>query len=193
MERFTSSIEASLKEKNWFAALFLALALPDICSALETNTPDKNVGARYKDWFNRFLKDKYAPDGVPEIPGWIVDEFKRRLNIDEIPPQSAAHFTAEDCWLFRCKCLHQGLPERAAKDRVHFTAPMTNGHAVHQNVFDDVLQISIDIFCRDISEAVLVWWSTAQHDADIATRAKELIQIHDLDSDVLPIVTYSNS
>lgn len=191
MERFTSSIEASLKEKNWFAALFLALALPDICSALETNTPTTNVGARYKDWFNRFLKDKYAPDHIPEIPEWLANEFKARLNIDEIPPQSAMHFTAEDCWKFRCQCLHQGLPERMDNDRVHFTAPM-DGFSFHQNMIDDVLQISIDIFCRDISDAALVWWNTAQHDTNIATRAKSLIEIHRLDSDVLPIVTFSN-
>jgi hypothetical protein len=56
-----------------------------------------------------------------------------------------------------------------------------------------VLQISIDIFCRDISDAALAWWSTAQHDTNIATRAKSLIEIHRLDSDVLPIVTYSNT
>ena len=38
MERFTTSIEGSLRTGNWFAALFLALALPDICAALEQPT-----------------------------------------------------------------------------------------------------------------------------------------------------------
>jgi len=32
------SIKSCLKNKNWFAAMFLCLAIPDICSSLE----DKN-------------------------------------------------------------------------------------------------------------------------------------------------------
>ena len=35
MDRFNTSIESSLKNQNWFAALFMDLAMPDICVALD--------------------------------------------------------------------------------------------------------------------------------------------------------------
>lgn len=54
MERFITSIEASLESENWLAALFMALAMPDICRSLER--PDispKTTGKWYRDWVTR--------------------------------------------------------------------------------------------------------------------------------------------
>ncbi len=34
MERFTRAIEKSIKSENWYAALTLALTIPDICGRL---------------------------------------------------------------------------------------------------------------------------------------------------------------
>jgi hypothetical protein len=59
MNRFTKAIWKSLETENWFGALFIALALPDICGGLET--PEKAPGERYKDWFDRYLAQEYLP------------------------------------------------------------------------------------------------------------------------------------
>ena len=57
MERFTNSVKHSLETKNWLSALFLSVALPDICGALEN--PEMGVGERYRNWFNQYLRIKY--------------------------------------------------------------------------------------------------------------------------------------
>lgn len=44
--KYTDAIRRSLSAKNWFGALFLSLAMPDICGVLEA--PTDSVGTRYK-------------------------------------------------------------------------------------------------------------------------------------------------
>jgi hypothetical protein len=195
MQRFTTSIEGSLSTRNWFAALFLALALPDICAALEQ--PARPVGERYKDWFQRYLRAAYDPSTTFEfleatnpqvllrMPPLAVESMKTSR------PLEAVAFTAEDCYRLRCKCLHQGFPERMQADRVHFTAPDPNSQLnVHRNSFNGILRLSIDQFCRDVSAAALKWWGDVQGDADVVARAQELIKVYALDATELPIVSY---
>jgi hypothetical protein len=195
MERFTTSIESSLTSRNWFGALFMALALPDICAALET--PDKPVGERYKDWFQRYLRSSYDPASIFELVSMTSPQVLAQMPAEAIEsmkaqaaPQAAA-FTAEDCYRLRCKCLHQGLPERMGQDRVHFTAPDPTGQInVHRNSLNGVLQLSIDQFCRDVSRAALHWWHDAQRSKEVSARAAQLIKVYGLDAQELPIVRY---
>ncbi len=195
MERFATSIESSLNSQNWFAALFMALALPDICAALEE--PNRPVGERYKDWFKRYLQPAYDPANIFEMLSATSPEILARLPTEAIesmkstPAPQATAFTAEDCYRLRCKCLHQGLPERMEQDRIHFTAPdSTRRLNVHRNSFNGVLQLSIDQFCRDVSQAALRWWQVAKQSKEISARAAQLIKIYGLDAQELPIVHY---
>jgi hypothetical protein len=57
MQQFIVSINKSIENKNYFAALFIALAIPDICGGLE----DKNAinRERYINWFNKYLGINY--------------------------------------------------------------------------------------------------------------------------------------
>lgn len=195
MERFINSITKSLAAENWFAALFMTLALPDICGALEE--PDRPVGERYKDWFNRFLKLKYDPATMYEsmlssssavlagLPQDIIEQWKSQ------PAMAATAFSAEDCYRLRCKCLHQGLPERMGNDRIHFTTPDPSGRMnFHKNSFNGVLQLSIDVFCIDVCNAVTEWLKEVHTDTNIQQRIEELIKIYGLDAKELPIVSY---
>jgi len=195
MERFTNSINKSLESENWFSALFMTLALPDICGALEE--PNRPVGERYKDWFNRFLKSKYDPDTmyesmmatspetIKDLPEMIVEQWKSQ------PAMPATAFSSEDCYRLRCKCLHQGLPERMGNDRIHFTIPDPTGRMnFHKNSFNGVLQLSIDVFCTDVCNAVTEWSKEVHANTDIQQRIEELIKIYGLDAKELPIVKY---
>jgi|PersoiStandDraft_1058852.scaffolds.fasta_scaffold38984_2 hypothetical protein len=53
MKRFTNAIANSLKDQNWYAALTLALTLPDACGRME----DPGVGseARYTAWWDKYM------------------------------------------------------------------------------------------------------------------------------------------
>jgi hypothetical protein len=66
---FTNAIRKSLKEENWYAALSVALTLPDICGKLQN--PDLGSSRRYVMWFNDYLKPMYTgkvgPDRIEHV------------------------------------------------------------------------------------------------------------------------------
>ena len=53
MKDILDAIRKAIKDKNWCGALFISLALPDICGKIEN--PNFLSGKRYKDWFNKYM------------------------------------------------------------------------------------------------------------------------------------------
>ena len=195
MQRFIASIRAALKHENWFAALFLALAIPDVCAALEA--PAAGVGDRYKNWFTRYLKRKYDPANLYELVSVAAPDALQGMsvavieNLKTLPTNAECAFTAEDCYRFRCKCLHQGLSLDASGEKIHFTAPDKAGRVqLHMNSFNGVYQLQIDIFCLDICEAAERWLGDVSANPDVQRRLAELIEIHDLGDPRVKIVEY---
>src|SRR5574341_240679 len=95
MKELLGQIRAIANAGLYYAALFPALALPDICGALEA--PDGiATGSRYEDWFDRNLGSQYA--------GFL---------------------SGRDCYLFRCSLLHQGRarPHGSSYSRILFLEP----------------------------------------------------------------------
>jgi len=150
MKKFTEAITKSLEEKNWYAGLFLALAIPDICGSLE-NPTQKAEKRRYIAWFDRYLGEKY-----------------RRS------------FSGDDCYYFRCACLHQGLARhtKMTSQRIHFIEPPSKNVMVHMNTIKNVLQMQIDRFCQDICAAVDKWEDDIKNDLEIKKRISGLINIY---------------
>jgi hypothetical protein len=56
--RFTNAIERSLNVENWYSALALALALPDICA--NVCSPNEGSQRRYVKWYNQYMLSKYT-------------------------------------------------------------------------------------------------------------------------------------
>jgi hypothetical protein len=163
MERFVKSIRESLRARNWFGALFIALAMPDICGGLEQDPSKRRRkyanSARYKDWFDRYLNRAF--DGL------------------------AFTFTSEECWQFRNSCLHSGGPQTGGITRVLFVEP--SGIQMHRNEIDYTgqskviyQQMQVDTFCEAVCEAVELWGNDVAGDQTIQSRIVELIRIHDL-------------
>lgn len=152
MFRFTDAMADAIHQKNWYAALFICLALPDICGSLEN--PQEQVGVRYRDWFNRYVASR-----------------------------GGSGITADDCYYFRCACLHQGLDfhARMESERIHFIAP-TPGVMVHGNMLNNVLQMQIDQFCLEMGYGVHLWMKDVQGNEEIQNRMNQLIRIHPLSS-----------
>lgn len=151
MEKFTNAIREAVKDENWFAGLFLALCMPDICATIET-PQNNNVGERYKRWFNANLADIYLP-----------------------------MFSADDCYYFRCSCLHQGLDihTKLNHDRIHFITPPPNNNIIHRNKLNNILQMQIDIFCQDMALSVDLWYENiAKKDVNMQSGIDNLIKIH---------------
>ena len=161
MERFTNAIRKAIENENWFAGLFLALCLPDICGSLET--PNESVGERYKRWFSDNLAPKYSP-----------------------------MFSANDCYYFRCSCLHRGLDKdgKLAHEKIHFIPPPPNNNIIHLNKLNDILQMQIDIFCDDIAKAADDWYEKkAKNNPEIQSKIDNLIEVHSIES-LRPFISF---
>lgn len=158
MDRFTKAISDALDADNWFAALSLSLMLPDICGALET--PSAGNGERYKRWFTQWIQPTYT------------------ISVAGSPH---TFLTAADCWQLRCSYLHAGNGEiktKATLDSFHFIQPPGNGNVVHRNQSGGVLQLQIDVFCRDFIDAVMRWDHSTRTDQNIQDRKKLLLGMH---------------
>lgn len=92
MESIIKSIRKSLEDKNYLAALSLALTIPDVCSHVEYPN-EKYVGKRYTDWYNKYVD--------VEFNGLYPQSNPNNL---PIPPR----FSSDDCYELRCAVLHSG-------------------------------------------------------------------------------------
>jgi len=166
MKRFLNSVDIALRAKDWYGALSTALTLPDICGRIEA--PEQSSKARYVDWFNRYLRDLYTSE--------IGSEHK---------PHVFLH--GEDCYALQCSYLHEGggsiieQQARKALDSFHFITPPLNGIMVHKNYLNlnNVLQLQVDIFCREICTAFEKWMDSVVYgNTELEGRLKNLLEIH---------------
>ena len=91
IEMFVQDIKISLENNCYYAALALALTLPDICGKImypEINT----VGERYKKWFDYYIGD------YEQSPF-----YKNKNSLNGMP-----YLNGELCYSLRCAFLHQG-------------------------------------------------------------------------------------
>ena len=59
MKRFTDAGRQAIAAKNNYAALSLALMIPDICGSLEDPGPGKSQ-RRYEQWFKQWAEPKFV-------------------------------------------------------------------------------------------------------------------------------------
>lgn len=80
LERYLVDIRKAGECGAWYAAVALALAVPDICSKAEGG------GRIYRDWFDQYVKPAF-----------------------DIPlPEDVPRFTGHDAYALRCAFLHAG-------------------------------------------------------------------------------------
>lgn len=117
-----------------YAALFTALAIPDICAALESADGEAK-GAKYKAWFDKWVAPGYTvgPDQIPSLSG-------------------------QTCYAYRCGMLHQGrnIHPKLGYSRILFIEP-GSGMTLHNNVINDALNLDIPSFVKSITSAARLW------------------------------------
>ena len=166
MEHLVRAVRDGVAERNWYAALGLALTLPDICGRLES--PGVGSQARYVSWCNTYLVPRYTrplgPDRTPHV-----------------------FLHGADCYALRCAVLHEGADDivtqraRVALDAFLFVAPRT-GWTVHCNQSDAKLQLQVDIFCEDICAGVDAWLTGVATNPDVQTRITSLMRVQSLEN-----------
>ena len=157
MKKLVGAVLDAIRQDNLYGALFIALALPDICGKIEN--PTAGSKERYIYWFNRYLKDKYINHFHPQI----------------------IFLTGEDMYAFRCALLHEGTEDittQSAKMSIDRFILISEGP--HLNYFKDQtkrLQISVKEFCTEICEAVEKWILDVKDNTDFIEYEKRIIKI----------------
>ncbi len=162
MDQFINAVEAGLQTRNWYAALVVALALPDISGWVED--PTLGPRERFCNWFDRYVGKRYESSGSKLLP-----------------PHN--FLSGDDCYALRCALLHEGRDDiahqkaRASLERIQFVAPR-RGSIIHCNQVNQKLQLQVDIFCRDICLGVRDWLaSIPESDKTRRDRLPELLKI----------------
>ena len=169
MKHLLLSLENALKAENHYAALALALALPDICGWLQD--PKSGSKARCIFWFEKYLQSKYTLPATQSQPERIF-------------------LTGSDFYALRCAYLHEGrddITEQRAQEVLsgfQFTVPPP-GWQVHRNRMNDTLQLQVDIFCREVINAVNQFLVDSIADPPTLERMTQLLLIRDINGQPL--------
>ena len=170
MEHLVNATRTAIAGRNWYAALALSLALPDICGRIQN--PKSSVGDRYTAWWERYVMSKY----MDHNPG----------TNDLVPLLSGA-----DAYALRCAFLHEGSDDittqkaREVLDRVHFIEP-PRGWRVHMNGRGTgTLQVQVDIFCEDICAGANQWRLDHATNPSLGAQFLGLLRIYDVTNRVI--------
>jgi hypothetical protein len=159
------SVESSLISGNAYAALALSLALPDICGWI--TDPSSSSRRRYTDFFSEHLKQHY----VLPANGWMPERV---------------FLTADDFYSLRCAYLHEGrddITEQRCQEVLtsfQFLA-VPVGSMVHNNRNGSVLQLQIDIFCRQILAGAIKAMDQARESPTQLPRLQGLLLVRRMD------------
>jgi len=142
----------------------MALTLPDICGKLEN--PNKKSSVRYIEWFNQ----------------WLLPQYTHCIGANK---EKHIFLSGEDCYALRCSYLHEGGGDidtqkiRNALAKFHFISRPNGTGSIHMNQFGNMLQLQIDIFCKEIISAVNNWMLSMQNNATVKSGVMDLLIVHD--------------
>jgi hypothetical protein len=161
MENLVKALDLSIKSKNWYGSLFIALSVPDICGYLEL--PTKGSQERYEQWFSKYMLQKYS----------------RCIGGSNTPH---VFLSSSDCYALRCALLHEGREEitqqraRDALERFHFTEP--SSRIVHLNQINQILQLQVDIFCSDMLSGLQRWLQDTKNDSNVNNGINSILKVY---------------
>ncbi|MDA8481074.1 hypothetical protein NNO04_20595 [Citrobacter sp. Awk 4] len=176
MKEYIDSVEKCLGEKNYYAALFIALSIPDICGKLET--PRISNGPRAKRWFTENLKDKYFPDFCYDHLMATNPDAANAMHVEQLELLKQQPFNnkfdEKTFWKLRCAFLHEAS-DWAGGIKIHLT------HGVsHMIMYNGALQLSADRLCRDIANAATDWLERVKDDPIILERINNVAAINNV-------------
>jgi len=169
MKHLLASLESAIQARNHYAALAIALALPDICGWVQD--PKQPSKARCVAWFEKYLQRMYTRPATRLSPEHI---FLR----------------GTDFYALRCAYLHEGRDEivdqRAQQvlESFQFVVP-PSGSQVHCNQSNNTLQLQVDIFCREVAEGTSQFLADVASNADAIQRLGQLLLIRDVNGNPL--------
>lgn len=168
MNNIIKSVRQSIQSKNWYAALFVSLTLPDICTALEDG---KASGSKYSSWFE---------SNLTQYNGFLSGKDCYTLRC------ALLHQGKDDI-----------LDQKMRETLKHYVFLTSGSHCnlIKDCVFNGVkksfLQLNVQKFCEDICLAVERWLKSVNDNPEIQKRLKETIEIHEPGYSYMGIIKFS--
>jgi len=171
MNHLIAAVERSLQTGNHYAALAMALTLPDICGWIL----NPNVGSkvRYISWFEKYLQPQYTRPASLRMAEHVF-------------------LTGADCYALRCAYLHEGRDDitdqhaQQVLESFQFVVP-PQGWLVHRNQMNNTLQLQLDVFCREVTEAVAAFLAEITLNQAATLRLGQLLLIRDINGQPLQV------
>lgn len=152
LENILEDMFRALKNGAGYAALTLALTLPDVCAHLEYENPERTPRSYelYRNWFDKYITPRYD------------------------------NLTGHDCYYLRCGVSHFASAEHSKLGtfkRIMFALP--TGAMVDMNVIlgdKHTLQVDLERFCNVMADAVRTWASNMPLDSYAARNIRTMLQ-----------------
>jgi hypothetical protein len=142
-----SDIQSCLNNGMYYAAITVALTLPEVCAALEASN-GRGSSEKYKTWYNTYLADLYP---------LISDDFCYSLRCSVVHQGKFGR-----------------LGEQYS--RILFTIPDGRGIVFHKGIINDALNLDAITFCRDIMDGAKRWYAAKQGDPNVLKNLPNLVR-----------------
>ena len=140
VEQLVADLWRSVEAQTWYAALALALVIPDIAGNVERPN-EKSYETRYAKWWETYVGDYWR-------------------GTSECSPGHLPVLTGRDAYALRSSFLHEGQASIRMRDNVrHFVllTPEEAGEAFHRDTMRGVMFLSIEHYCGEIILAATRW------------------------------------
>lgn len=163
MEEYIRQLRATCDAELYYFSLIGCMTLIDTCAAINSITGETSK-LHFKDWFNRYL-----PEYVNN------NQFGDSIS-----------FSADECYKFRCRLLHQG---RTEMDAVSMNTNVKSGKIAfrigtgtfHCCNFGGVFFLDIKTFMEDLIQAVFKWIEETKDILHVIQNFSQIIKTTNLD------------
>lgn len=161
LQEYVRQLQETYKSKLYYFTLIGTMSLIDTCAAL--NSPDgETKGSLFRAWFSKYLP-QYAP---------VNHHFGDMTG-----------FSAEECYKFRCRLVHQGRAEIDAKTsdpavKTGKIAFHVEGSKIHCSNGNGVYYLDIENFMNDVIHAVQDWLTEKIDEPHVQVNLSKTIALH---------------
>ena len=162
MEDYIRQLRATYRSELYYFTLFGTLSLIDFCAAL--NSPSGETSPTlFKEWFSKYL------------PQYSSTSFG-----------SITSFSADECYKFRCRMLHQfraeidadSMDDTVKSGKIAFRMGATK---VHMCNFNGVYYLDIETFMEDVISGVERWTDDARNLPHVEENRKRIVKVLNYD------------
>ncbi len=147
LDTILADIQNGLRGGMYYAALVVALTVPEFCAALQCEGGGGGAD-KYMEWFTANLGHRY-PNLTPD------DCYSLRCSV-----------------LHQGRMGRPGMQY----SRVLFTVPNAQNNVFHNNIINDALNLDVIQFCEDFIRAALLWYDATRNDEHVVANISNLVR-----------------